>query len=164
MNKDELLKAANTAPRRNTPTISNELRDAKFFDHTLEDQGVNNPLRRLNNVLNVVKFNYLTIFEIDSEFVGMVSPLNRPQDDVALVQNIAAKTDVDEQTIEKYIDQYKTEGVDHLGSFYTNDDFKTGYLSWCYEQGRNFEDSQSRIDYYQYIELIEENYQVNKQK
>lgn len=161
MHKEELLQAANTAPRRNTPTISNELVDAKFLSSTTEEQGVNNPLRRLNNVLNVTKFNYLTIFEIDGECIGMVSPLNRPQDDELLIQVIATKTDVEVNIVEKYIAQYRTDGVEHLGADYTNDEFKNGYLSWCYENGRNFEDAQSRIDYYKFMDLIEENFKLS---
>lgn len=162
MNKEELLQAANTAPRRNTPTISNELVDAQYVDHTLEDPGVNNPLRRLNNVLKVIKFNYLTVFEIDGEFIGMVSPLNRSQDDVVLVQNIAAKTDVEVTIVDKYIQEYRTDGVEHLGNYYTNEEFINGYLSWCYEKGRNFDDIQSRIDYYKFIDMLEEHFQINQ--
>ena len=131
---------------------------------SLDEQGVNNPLRRLNNVLNVTKFSYLTVFEIDDEFIGMVSPLNRPQDDISLIQNISLKTDVEVKIVDKYIEQYRTEGVEHLGNFYTNEEFKGGYLSWCYEKSRNFDDIQSRIDYYKFIDLLEEHFQLSKAK
>ncbi|MEQ6344836.1 hypothetical protein [Vibrio cyclitrophicus] len=150
MQREELLEAANTAPRRTTPTISNKLQDVTYLE-AQEDSNVSSPLRRLSNMLNVEKYKYLVSFEIEGELLGVVSPLNREVDDLNLQKAISQRTEVPEDIVKDYLKEYFRQAMKELGDV---DQYNVVglYTTWCYENGKDAGDVQSQLAYYQHLE------------